>query len=153
MSRYFCEPDFTGEKRRIAVTAPAAGANFTYAISPGSGSEIWHIEAINFDLATSGAAGTRNVRLSMGDFETVSSYAHPSGTTVRYRFNAGMGQFHNNDAVTVIGGGAALYMEKGLPPFPYYVHEGQSIASAFVGLDANDQISNIVIYAHVWRAL
>lgn len=128
--------------REVSVTTPAAGAEFTVT---NTSRTYWELLGVHLRLATSAAAGNRNVIVQARDADT-NRYASVSsgqnqgaGVTVDYSFLAGLGMVSS-----------ALITSVGLPVPPIVVVPGSTVSSRTASLDVGDQYSLIVLTVREW---
>jgi len=132
----------TGVLKSIAVTQPAAGANWIKTVPAG---KVWRIQSIQFSFAASAAVANRQVHLLTEDssgnevFAEKFATAVTAGDTAYMNFGAGLsnGGLVSNAAADQNALGYPVNMN--LP-------ENFILTTQTDGMDAADQYSNVFVF-------
>lgn len=126
--------------RIIRVNQPAAGAEWTQAVTPGT---VWQVNSIAARLVTSAVAANRTARVTLADGSVTYLRAGGSGvqvasTTIDYNwFGSGIPAAANASTIC-----------NPFPIYPFVVQGGHSIVSSVSLIDATDQWSQIALYVY-----
>lgn len=136
-----------GANFNLVVGNPVAGANFTTPM-PNQTNQLYNIQNIRFTLVTGVTVASRYACVFFQApaagavwLSSCSPVAQPAASTVTYNFAIGTGP---SPALTIAAGAANPDVNAALPSL-VQIADASTVNSGVVGIQATDQISNVVI--------